>query len=90
LKIDAHDAHLNGQRLDLTRRELALLQALQAAQGRTLSREQLLNRAWGADSESNDRTVDTHIKTLRAKLREAGLGDDAIRTHRGLGYCMDL
>lgn len=90
LKIHAHDAHLNGQRLDLTRRELALLQALQAAQGRTLSREQLLNRAWGADSESNDRTVDTHIKTLRAKLREAGLGDDAIRTHRGLGYCMDL
>jgi len=90
LKVDAHDAHLNGQRLDLTRRELALLQALQAAQGRTLSREQLLNRAWGADSEPNDRTVDTHIKTLRAKLREAGLGDDAIRTHRGLGYCMDL
>jgi two-component system, OmpR family, catabolic regulation response regulator CreB len=90
LQLDANDAQCNGQRLDLTRRELALLQALHQAQGRTLSREQLLDRAWGSDSESNDRTVDTHIKTLRAKLREAGLGDDAIRTHRGLGYALEL
>ncbi len=89
LVVGELDAHVQGRRLDLTRRELALLQALHAAQGRTLSREQLLDAAWGAGSESLDRTVDTHIKTLRAKLREAGLGDDAIRTHRGLGYALD-
>jgi len=34
--------------------------------------------------------VDTHIKTLRAKLREAGLGEDMIRTHRGLGYSLEV
>jgi len=90
LSVGELDAHVQGRRLDLTRRELALLQALHAAQGRTLSREQLLDAAWGPGSESLDRTVDTHIKTLRAKLREAGLGDDAIRTHRGLGYALDL
>ncbi|MCZ8233897.1 MAG: response regulator [Inhella sp.] len=89
LVVGSLDAHVQGRRLDLTRRELALLQALHAAQGRTLSREQLLDAAWGPGSESLDRTVDTHIKTLRAKLREAGLGDDAIRTHRGLGYALD-
>lgn len=90
LVVGELDAHVQGRRLELTRRELALLQALHGAQGRTLSREQLLDAAWGPGSESLDRTVDTHIKTLRAKLREAGLGDDAIRTHRGLGYALDL
>jgi len=89
LSVDALEARLDGQRLPLTRRELALLQALQRAQGRTLSREQLLDAAWGSASESTDRTVDTHIKTLRAKLREAGLNDDCIRTHRGLGYSLE-
>jgi two-component system catabolic regulation response regulator CreB len=89
LSVDELEARLDGQRLPLTRRELALLQALQRAQGRTLSREQLLDAAWGSGSESTDRTVDTHIKTLRAKLREAGLSDDCIRTHRGLGYSLE-
>lgn len=89
LVVDRLEARLNGQRLPLTRRELALLQALYAAQGRTLSREQLLDQAWGRDAESTDRTVDTHVKTLRAKLREAGLGDDCIRTQRGLGYSLE-
>lgn len=89
LCVDASEARWQSERLPLTRRELALLQALHAAQGRTLSREQLLDTAWGGGSESTDRTVDTHIKTLRAKLRDAGLGDDCIRTHRGLGYSLE-
>ena len=94
LVVGSLDAHVQGRRLDLTRRELALLQALHAAQSGVVRRnevgcEQLLDAAWGPGSESLDRTVDTHIKTLRAKLREAGLGDDAIRTHRGLGYALD-
>ncbi|MFN4115674.1 MAG: response regulator [Inhella sp.] len=90
LVVDSLEARVAGQRLPLTRRELALLQALQRAQGRTLSREQLLDAAWGSGSESTDRTVDTHIKTLRAKLREAGLSDDCIRTQRGLGYSLEV
>jgi two-component system catabolic regulation response regulator CreB len=88
LRVEGLQAHLNGQTLNLTRRELALLQALVDASGRVLSRNQLLDLAWGQASEAGDRTVDTHIKTLRAKLREAGGGEDMIRTHRGLGYSL--
>ncbi|MBB5205249.1 two-component system catabolic regulation response regulator CreB [Inhella inkyongensis] len=88
LRIEGLQAHWNGQLLDLTRRELALLQALLEAPGRVLSRDQLLDRAWGQASEAGDRTVDTHIKTLRAKLTEAGAAE-FIRTHRGLGYSWD-
>jgi two-component system catabolic regulation response regulator CreB len=47
----------------------------------------LLEAAWGDDSDSTDRTVDTHIKTLRAKLREADPAREYIVTHRGMGYC---
>jgi two-component system catabolic regulation response regulator CreB len=46
----------------------------------------LLDAAWGTDAESGDRTVDTHIKTLRAKLKALRVGLDPITTHRGLGY----
>lgn len=46
--------------------------------------------AWGDDSESTDRTVDTHIKTLRAKLREVDPAREYISTHRGMGYCLDV
>ena len=88
LHIDGLQARWNGRALDLTRRELALLQALVSATGRILSRDQLLDRAWGQASEAGDRTVDTHIKTLRAKLNEAGAAEP-IRTHRGLGYSWD-
>jgi two-component system catabolic regulation response regulator CreB len=55
-----------------------------------LSRAQLMDRVWADAPDSSDRTVDTHVKTLRAKLRAAGEGDhDPIRTHRGLGYSID-
>jgi two-component system catabolic regulation response regulator CreB len=75
-----------GQPLPLTRLEYGLLRELLLARGRILGRETLLQRVWGSEAESTDRTVDTHIKTLRAKLREACGGADPIATHRGLGY----
>jgi len=81
---------LHGQPLALTRREYHLLACLLQGAGRIHSRETLLAAAWGDDSESTDRTVDTHIKTLRAKLREADPGRDFISTHRGMGYCLDV
>jgi two-component system catabolic regulation response regulator CreB len=81
---------LRGQPLALTRREYRLLACLLRGAGRIHSRDALLNAAWGDDSESTDRTVDTHIKTLRAKLREADAGREYISTHRGMGYCLDL
>ena len=75
--------------LDLTRYEYALLEALLARPGAILSRAQLMDRGWDAHADSADRTVDTHIKTLRAKLRAAGAVVDPIRTHRGVGYALE-
>jgi two-component system catabolic regulation response regulator CreB len=75
--------------LPLTRRELGLLTLLLKQPGRIWPRDALLDAVWGLDADSTDRTVDTHIKTLRAKLREAGAQPDLIVTHRGLGYAID-
>lgn len=82
--------YFNGQALPLTRREYRLLATLLASAGRILSRDALLTAAWGDDSESTDRTIDTHIKTLRAKLREVEPSGEYITTHRGMGYCLEL
>ena len=81
---------LRGQALPLTRREYRLLSHLLRGAGRIHSRDALLAAAWGDDSESTDRTVDTHIKTLRAKLREVDPAREYISTHRGMGYCLDV
>jgi two-component system catabolic regulation response regulator CreB len=79
-----------GHLLDLTRYESGLLEALLARPGAVLSRRQLMDRVWSDALESSDRTVDTHIKTLRLKLHAAsGSDEDPVRTHRGLGYSLD-
>ncbi|MBU2049457.1 MAG: winged helix-turn-helix domain-containing protein, partial [Gammaproteobacteria bacterium] len=78
------------QPLDLTRYEYALMAALLQRPGAILSRAQLMDRGWDSDADSADRTVDTHVKTLRAKLRAAGAETDPIRTHRGLGYALEV
>lgn len=88
-QIDGLSVRYRGQVLSLTRRELGLLKKLLAAPGRIHSREALLDAVWGQEAESSDRTVDTHIKTLRAKLREVAPELDPIRTHRGLGYSFE-
>ena len=75
-----------GTWLALTRLEYRLLCTLMAAPGRIHSRNALLTAAWGDTAEPGDRTVDTHIKTLRAKLRTANPTHDPIVTHRGLGW----
>ncbi|MDT4290821.1 two-component system response regulator CreB [Methylomonas sp. MO1] len=77
-----------GQLLDLTRYEFLLLKLFIEHPDRIFSREQLLERIWQDPGDVFDRTVDTHIKTLRAKLRLAAADQDPIRTHRGLGYSL--
>lgn len=89
LDRDGHRIRYRDCVLDLTRYEHALLAALLERPGAILSRSQLMQRAWEPSSDAADRTVDTHIKTLRAKLRAAGAQDDPIRTHRGLGYSLE-
>lgn len=52
------------------------------------SREKLMEMVWEAPETSMDRTVDTHIKTIRAKLHKVKPGIDPIQTHRGVGYSL--
>jgi two-component system, OmpR family, catabolic regulation response regulator CreB len=85
---EAQRASLKGQVLSLTRREFGLLAELMRQPGRICSRESLISSVWGADSDSTDRTVDTHIKTLRAKLECVEPDCEHIETHRGMGYSM--
>ncbi len=77
-----------GEALALTRLEYQLLRALLAQPQRIFSRATLLDKVWGGSAESADRTVDTHIKTLRAKLRRVHPDAPSIVTHRGLGYSL--
>lgn len=76
------------QPLSLTRYEYLLLRTLLLSPGRVFSRQQLMDLVWKEAEESLDRTVDTHIKTLRAKLREVNPDNQVLMTHRGLGYSL--
>ncbi|OAT16274.1 two-component system response regulator [Buttiauxella noackiae ATCC 51607] len=78
------------QPLQLTRYEYLLLKTFLQWPGRVFSRQQLMDLVWSAAEESFDRTVDTHIKTLRAKLRVINPDLSPINTHRGLGYSLGV
>ena len=81
-------AFFDGRRLDLTRYEFSLLSLLAAHPGRVYSRETIMDAVWGGDSPSLDRTVDAHVKSLRAKFREIDGSLDPILTLRGMGYAL--
>ena len=88
LDADGQRIRFAGQWLALTRLEFGLLRALLRTPGRIRSREALLDEVWGADGDATDRTVDTHVKTLRAKLRAVRPELEPIATHRGMGYAL--
>jgi len=77
-----------GRTLDLSRTEYRLLKVLVERPGRVYSRDELMQRAWDDPASAFDRTVDAHIKALRAKLREVDETADPISTHRGMGYSL--
>ena len=77
-----------GRALELSRYEFGLLKTLASRPGHVFTREALLDRVWGDDSDSMDRTVDAHVKTLRAKMKAIAPLLDPIRTLRGSGYAL--
>ena len=83
LDLSANRATLAGSMLDLSRREMDLLELLLRHPGRTFSREFLLERLWGSDFEGLDRAVDTQIVRLRRKVGDLGA---CIETVWGVGY----
>lgn len=73
--------------LDLTAHEYRLLLVFLRQPRRVFTRDQLLDHAWDDPGAVTDRTIDAHVKTIRAKLREAAPGaEQLIETRRGLGY----
>jgi len=89
-EVDAERMRIRyfGELLDLSRYEFRILETLLRRPGRVYSREKLMEIVWEAPESSMDRTVDTHIKTIRAKLRQIKPDIDPIQTHRGVGYSM--
>ncbi|WP_202710191.1 response regulator transcription factor [Sporosalibacterium faouarense] len=85
LKINeaAHKVYIDEEHIDLSPKEYDILLYLVKNKGRALSRDQILDSVWGFDYYGDERTVDTHIKRLRIKLKEKS---DYIQTVRGLGY----
>jgi DNA-binding response OmpR family regulator len=75
--------------LELTRLEFDLLHRLLINRGRVLTRERLLEQAWGYEYVGDTRAVDSAVKRLRAKLRQAAPAADCIESVRGLGYRID-
>ncbi|NVD72027.1 two-component system response regulator CreB [Duganella sp. BJB488] len=78
----------HGRPLELTRYEYLLLKALLDHPAHVLSRAQLMDRVWTDAPDTLERTVDAHVKSLRAKLRLIDAGADPILTHRGMGYSL--
>jgi two-component system catabolic regulation response regulator CreB len=89
--VDADGARVayQGHWLELTRYEYRLLALMLRHPGRIYSRAQLMDAVWHDAPETIDRTVDTHVKTVRAKLRTLDADSDPIRTHRGMGYSIE-
>ncbi len=77
-----------GRALDLSRYEYGLLALLVQRPGRVYTRDELLDMVWDDAAQSLDRTVDAHIKTLRAKLKAIAPEVEPIRTLRGTGYAL--
>lgn len=80
--------HCCGRPVELSRYEYGILRVLMQRPGRVFSRDELLSRVWEDGAESFDRTVDAHIKTLRAKLKAIAPHLEPIRTVRGSGYAL--
>lgn len=91
-ELRVHEARVLfcGHPLDLTRYEYLLLKTLLQHPGHVLSRAHLMDLVWKDAPDTLERTVDAHIKSLRAKLRVIDEGSEPIQTHRGMGYSISV
>ncbi|WFD11184.1 response regulator transcription factor [Tepidibacter hydrothermalis] len=86
LKIDLESQKIfrDGKELNITNKEIKLMECFIKNKGIILSRQKLLDMVWGLDYYGDERTVDTHIRRLREKI-----GDNLIKTYRGIGYSLE-
>jgi two-component system response regulator RegX3 len=90
MDIDRHQVSINGIPASLPLKEFELLEFLMRNAGRVLTRMQLIDRVWGSDYVGDTKTLDVHIKRLRAKIEDDPANPKIIQTVRGLGYKMEL
>ncbi|MGJ7912086.1 response regulator transcription factor [Neobacillus sp. LXY-1] len=86
LNIASRDVKYIDQKINLTQTEFDILKVLIEHKGQVLSREQLVELIWGIEFMGEDRTVDSHIKNLRDKLKWSGIEQQPIKTVWGIGY----
>lgn len=89
IQMQSRRAFLGGEEVHLTPIEFSLLRQFAQHPGTVLSRQDLLNRVWGPDFFGDERTVDAHIRNLRAKLRQVEERFDRIQAVWGVGYRFD-
>ncbi|MBP5178063.1 MAG: response regulator transcription factor [Lachnospiraceae bacterium] len=89
IKLDrqAHIVSIDGKPIDLSVKEFELLEFFMTNKGVALSRDKILNNVWNYDYFGDARTIDTHVKKLRAKMGEKG---DSIKTIWGMGYKFEI
>ncbi|MED4205293.1 response regulator transcription factor [Neobacillus mesonae] len=83
---NARNVTYNDKKISLTQTEFDLLKVLLEHKGNVLSRDQLVELIWGLEFSGEDRTVDSHIKNLREKLKAAGVDEQPVKTVWGIGY----
>lgn len=86
IDIDRHQVSISGMAVSLPLKEFELLEFLVRNTGRVLTRTQLIDRVWGSDYFGDTKTLDVHVKRLRAKIEKDPANPVFIRTIRGLGY----
>ena len=90
VNLDEYSTEIGGTRIPLTKKETELLWTLATNNSKVFSRDNLLNSLWGFDYYGDTRTVDSHIKRLRAKLDEAPHNGWEIKTIWGVGYKFEV
>ena len=90
MDVERHQVSVNGIATSLPLKEFELLEFLMRNAGRVLTRMQLIDRVWGSDYVGDTKTLDVHIKRLRAKIETDPANPTLIQTVRGLGYKMEL
>ena len=90
MDVDRHQVSVNGIPVSLPLKEFELLEFLMRNAGRVLTRIQLIDRVWGSDYVGDTKTLDVHIKRIRAKIETDPANPKIIQTVRGLGYKMEL
>lgn len=90
MDIDKHLVTIKSAQVSLPLKEFELLEFLLRNSGRVLTRNQLIDRVWGSDYFGDTKTLDVHIKRLRAKIEEDPANPKIIHTIRGLGYKLEI